>query len=210
VTEADEHDRRVRPGVEFDTNVAVVLRLVAYATLASTVNRLLVASASLTAAGILVAAAGAATPYPPKAAGSGSEATAGSGNGAGVSFSPRFALATYDGTHYVFYLTQKPLACSNAVFAKPPYLTVTIVSGSPLVVGSPTPNTGTSSFVQVDFFVSRLHYYAVQPKVRLVLTRVDPRHAGVWHGRVTVPTTHFEGKAFAFTGTFAARWCGKD
>jgi hypothetical protein len=173
------------------------------------VNRLLVVAAPLAAAGLLVGSAAAKTPYPPKAGGSGTEATAGSGTGAGLSFAPRFALATYDGSNYVFYLTRQPLACSDTVLAKPPYLTVTIVSGSRLVVGSPTANSGSSKFVQVDFFVSRLHYYTVQPKVRLVLTRVDPRHAGVWHGSLTVPTTHIEGKTFAFTGTFAARWCGR-
>lgn len=172
-------------------------------------NRLVVASVSLAAAGLFVAAAAAKTPYPPKAGGSGTEATAGSVTGAGVSFTPKFALATYNGSNYVLYLTQRPLACSDTVLAKPPYLTVTIVSGSPLVVGSPTANSGSSSFVQVDFFVTRLHYYAVQPKVRLVLTRVDPARTGVWHGSLTVPTTHFEGKTFAFTGTFAARWCGQ-
>lgn len=170
-------------------------------------NRLLVASAVLAAVGVLASAAAAKTPYPPKAAGSGTEATAGSGTGAGASFSPRFALATYDGEHYVLYLTPKPVTCANAVFTKPPYLTVTIVGSAPLVVGKQTPNSGSSAFVQVDFFVGPTHYYAVQPKVVLVLTRVG---TGVWHGRLTVPTTHFEGKTFAFTGTFAARWCGKD
>jgi hypothetical protein len=173
------------------------------------VNRVLVLAAPLAAAGLLVGSAAAKTPYPPKASGSGTETTGGSGLGAGVSFAPRFALATYDGEHYVLYLTPKPVTCAKAVFTKPPYLTVTIVGGAPLVVGKPTPNSGSSAFVQVDFFVGPTHYYAVQPKVKLVLTRVDPRKNGVWHGRVTVPTTHFEGKSFSFAGTFAARWCGK-
>jgi len=165
-----------------------------------------VAAAAVT---LLPAAAAAKTPYPPRAGGSGSEPTAGSGTGAGVSYKPRYALATYDGENYVLYLTQKPLACSNTLLAKPPYLTVTIVAGSPLVTGAPTPNTGDQSFVQVDFFVGPVHYYAIQPKVKLVLTRVDPARNGVWHGRLTVPLTHFEGKTFSFDGTFAARWCGR-
>ena len=159
-------------------------------------------------AGVIAGPAAAKTPYPPKASGSGSETTGGSGVGAGVSFTPRFALTTYDGEHYVLYLTPKPVTCAKAVFTKPPYLTVTIVGSTPLVVGKQTPNSGSSAFVQVDFFVGPTHYYAVQPKVKLVLTRVDPRKNGVWHGRVTVPTTHFEGKSFSFSGTFAARWCG--
>ena len=145
------------------------------------------------------------TPYPPKAAGSGSEATGGSGVGAGVTFAPKFALATYDGEHYVLYLTQKRVSCAKALFTKPPYLTVTIVGDKPLVVGKPTANTGSSAFVQVDFFVAPMHYYAVQPKVALILTHVG---TDTWHGRVAVPVTHFEGKTFSFSGTFAARWCG--
>jgi hypothetical protein len=149
------------------------------------------------------------TPYPPRAAGSGSEATAGDGTGAGVAFAPRYALATYDGSNYVLYLTQQRLSCTDTLLAKPPYLTVTVVRGSPLVVGAPTPNIGEQSFVQVDFFVSPTHYYAVQPKVKLVFTRIDPSAGGAWHGRLAVPQTHFEGKSFAFTGTFAARWCGR-
>jgi hypothetical protein len=49
----------------------------------------------------------------------------------------------------------------------------------------------------------------VQPKVKLVFTRIDPSAGAVWHGRLTVPQTRFEGKTFAFAGTFAARWCGR-
>jgi len=160
----------------------------------------------LVIAGFVAGSAAAKTPYPPKTSGSGSETTGGSGVGAGLKFAPKFALATYDGEHYVLYLTPKPVTCAKAVFTKPPYLTVTIVGDSPLVVGKPTPNTGQSAFVQVDFFTAPVQYYAVQPKVVLVLTHVG---TDVWHGRVTVPTTHFEGKSFSFSGTFAARWCGK-
>jgi hypothetical protein len=157
-------------------------------------------------AGVLAGAAAAKTPYPPKAAGSGTETTGGTGVGAGLTFAPKFALATYDGEHYVLYLTPKAVTCANDVFAKPPYLTVTIVGSAPLVAGKPTPNTGASSFVQVDFVVGPTHYYAVQPKVVLVLTHIG---TDTWHGHVTVPTTHYQGKTFAFSGTFAAHWCGK-
>jgi hypothetical protein len=163
----------------------------------------------------LLAAARAAplkTPYPPKTSGTGTEPTAGSGLGAGVAFKPRFALATYDAISgsYVVYLTPKRVSCSNASLAAPPYLTVTIVTASsPLVVGAPSRQQGDKNFVQVNFFVAPVHYYTVQPHVRLVLTRVDARRGKLWHGRLTVPTTHFEGKTFSFAGTFAARWCGK-
>jgi hypothetical protein len=46
--------------------------------------------------------------------------------------------------------------------------------------------------------------------VKLVFTRIDATKNHLWHGKLTVPTTHFEGKTFAFSGMFAARWCGKD
>jgi hypothetical protein len=160
----------------------------------------------------LAAGAGAAkTPYPPPTGGSGAEPTGGAGIGAGVAFHPRFALATYEpiGGHYVLYLTRTPVPCTRTYLAKPPYLTVSVVTGSPLVVGKPSLQRGAADFVQVDFFVSPTHYYAVQPGVKLVLTRVDASPNGVWHGTVAVPTTRFEGKTFSFEGTFAARWCGR-
>jgi hypothetical protein len=152
------------------------------------------------------------TPFPPPTAGSGAERTAGSGVGAGVSFHPRFALVTYDGIggHYVLYLTPKPVGCSKTYLAAPPYLTVSVVTdGSPLVVGAPSLQRGGSNFVQVDFYVAPIHYYSIQPGVRLVLTRVASARNSVWHGRLTVPTTQFEGKSFSFSGSFAARWCGR-
>ena len=156
-------------------------------------------------------ASAAKTPYPPPTGGTGAEPTAGSGTGAGVAFHPTYAIATYEpiGGHYVVYLTNAPLPCTKTYLAKPPYLTVNVVTSSPLVVGKPSLQRGDAAFVQVDFYVSATHYYAVQPHVRLVLTRVDAAKDALWHGTVDVPETHFEGKAFSFDGSFAARWCGK-
>lgn len=99
------------------------------------------------AALVLAASAAAATPYPPRPAGSGEEPTAGSGTGAGLTFEPRFALATYDGSDYVLYLTRTKLSCAQTLLAAPPYLTVTIVTGAPLVVGAPSVNRGDTAFV---------------------------------------------------------------
>jgi hypothetical protein len=162
----------------------------------------------LGAAGVAVAK----TPFPPRSAGAGSERNAGGGSGAGVAFRPRYSVATYEpvGGNYVIYLTDKPLPCARTYLATPPYLTVSIVTGgSPLVVGRPSLQRPDANFVQADFYVSSTHYYAVQPGVKLVLTHIDARQAGLWHGRLTVPTTHFQGKTFSFSGTFAARWCGR-
>ena len=167
---------------------------------------------ALAAAALAGPALAAKTPYPPPTGGTGAEPTAGSGTGAGVAFHPRYAIATYEpiGGHFVLYLTNAPLPCSQTYLAKPPYLTISIVTAHPLVVGKPSLQRGESDFVQVDFFVSTTHYYAVQPKVRLVLTRVGAAKGAEWHGTVSVPETHFEGKSFAFDGSFAARWCGKE
>src|SRR5262249_62427920 len=150
-------------------------------------------------------------PPPPGGAGPGGERAGAAGGAAGVASPPRSAPAPYEpiGGHYVLYLTQKPVPCARTYLAKPPYLTVSIVTRSPLVVGKPSLQRGSTDFVQVDFFVSVTHYYAVQPGVKLVLTRVDASLNAVWHGTVSVPTTHFEGKTFSFDGTFAARWCGR-
>ena len=122
---------------------------------------------------------------------------------------PRFALATYDGSNYVLYLTRQRLSCAQTLSAKPPYLTVSIVTDAPLVIGAPSVNNGGTGFVQVDFFVASTHYYTIQPGVRLLLTRVDAARHGLWHGRLSVPATKVEGKLFGFDGTFAAEWCGR-
>jgi hypothetical protein len=158
------------------------------------------------------AGAYAKTPFPPRTAGTGTEPIAGSGLGAGVIFRPRFAIATYEpiGGNYIIYLTGRPLPCTRTYLATPPYLTVSIVTGNaPLVVGAPSHQRPDAEFVQADFYISTTHYYAVQPGVKLVLTRVDATPNALWHGRLTVPVTHFEGKTFSFSGTFAAGWCGQ-
>jgi hypothetical protein len=163
---------------------------------------------ALSAAGV----AAAKTPFPPRTAGAGTERNAGRGSGAGVAFRLRYSIATYEplGGNYIIYLTDKPVPCARTYLAKPPYLTLSIITaGSPLVVGTPSLQRPDADFVQADFYVSTTHYYAVQPGVKLVLTHTDARQSALWHGRVTVPTTHFQGRTFSFSGTFAARWCGR-
>jgi len=168
---------------------------------------------SLAVAAVAVAAAPLKTPYPPPNQGNGTEPTAGVGRGAGLTFRPHYAIATYNGisASYVLYLTQKPVACKHAYLATVPYLTVSIVTrGSPLVVGRPSLQRGNKNFVQLGFYVARTHYYSIQPGVRLVLTRVTAKRDALWHGRLTVPKTRITGAAsFSFSGTFAARWCGR-
>jgi hypothetical protein len=44
--------------------------------------------------------------------------------------------------------------------------------------------------------------------VSLVFARIDPRKGGVLHGRLTVKKLKYQGHAYSYKGTFAARWCG--
>jgi hypothetical protein len=174
---------------------------------------------SLVAAATALVIGGAAlatnTPYPPPSGGSGTETTGGSGSGEGLTITPKYAYATYDTVlgKYVIYLTAKPVSCTETYYAKPPYLAVYVITdGSPLVVGKPSLQKGDKDFVQVDFFVEPKHptyYTLVQPGVQLVLTHVSTAKNALWHGRLTVPLTLYGGKTYQFSGTFAARWCGK-
>jgi hypothetical protein len=177
----------------------------------STLRRSLVALAAVAAAVVAGTALAKPTPYPPTPGGSGSEPMSGSGAGAGITFAPKYGLATYDSIsgYYVLYLTPTPTECARTYLAKPPYLAIYIVTGSPLVLGAPSLQRGTSDFVDVDFYLSATHYILVQPHVKLVLTRIDTSKNGTWHGTLTVPVTHFQGKSYSFAGTFAAHWCGK-
>lgn len=82
--------------------------------------------------------------------------------------------------------------------------------GSPLLVGKPSLQNGVA-YVQVDFHPAKgTKYFAVQPGASVTLTHVDPAKTGVWHGSLTVKQQRFEGHVFSYSGTFAARWCGKD
>jgi hypothetical protein len=167
---------------------------------------------TLAAVGALANAAPQNVPYPPPTKGTGNEPTAGSGQGAGMTFSPHAAIATYEPISgaYVLYLTPQPVACKSTYNAALPYLTVSIVTaGSPLVVGAPSLQKGDKNFVQAAFYVARIHYYTVQPGVKLVLTRADAKKGKLWHGKLSVPKTTISGTTFAFKGTFAAKWCGK-
>ena len=157
-------------------------------------------------------AAWAKTPLPVRARGSGAESTAGGGTIGSKPFRAVSAIAQYDvpgGDIYV-YILPRPVtdACRLVSYGDAPYVWVWLhTEGTPPVVGSPW-QSNARTFVQVNF-VLQGHYIAVQPGVHLVLTRVDPHPNGLWHGRLTVNKTVLHGKAYAFEGTFAARWCGK-
>jgi hypothetical protein len=47
----------------------------------------------------------------------------------------------------------------------------------------------------------------IAPVSRIVVTRIDTRRAGVWHGQINFRDT-INNPASKFSGTFAATWCG--
>jgi hypothetical protein len=165
------------------------------------------------AAALLAVPAGAKTPIPAKQTGAGSEPTAGGGVIAGQSFRAGYAVALLDVSfdQVEVYLFPKRVACSDVLFANPPYVVVTVDSnGAPMIVGHPSLQNG-RAYVQADFHpATGSKYYAIQPGVSITFTRIDPARNGVWHGSLTVKRQHFEGHLFAYAGTFAAHWCGKD
>jgi hypothetical protein len=172
----------------------------------------LLAAAAL-AAGTLVAAALAATPIPTSPEGSGSEPTAGGGSMLGQTFAARYAIAQLDISfnQLEVYVFQKPVACSEVFFASPPYVEVTVdTAGKPIIIGHPSLQNGIA-FVQVDFHPAHSEkYYAIQPGASITFTKVDPTKHGIWHGRLSVTKQRSDGGTFAYSGTFAAHWCGKD
>jgi hypothetical protein len=165
------------------------------------------------AAALLSPAANAKTPLPAKPAGTGNEPTAGGGVMPGKSFSAHYAVALLDISfdQVEIYLFPKRVACSDVAFANPPYVDVVVeTSGSPLLVGRPSLQNG-RAFVQVDFHpATGNEYYAIQPGVSITFTRVDPARNSLWHGSVTVKRQRLKGHVFSYSGTFAARWCGKN
>ena len=157
-------------------------------------------------------AAWAKTPLPIAPQGSGRDPTAGGGTIAGKPFRAVSAIAQYDvpgGDVYIYILGKRVSdPCRLVTYDDAPYVWIWLhTEGTRPVVGKPSRSNG-RDVVQVNFVLEG-HYVAVQPGVRLVLTRVDPRRNGVWHGRLTVKTASLDGRTYAYAGTFAARWCRK-
>jgi hypothetical protein len=88
---------------------------------------------------------------------------------------PHAALALVSLEHY----RRLPVSYADA-----PYIWIWLhTEGTPPTIGKPWRSNG-RTVVQVNF-VLQGHYVAVQPGVRLVLTRIDPHPDGVWHGQLT-------------------------
>jgi hypothetical protein len=162
-------------------------------------------------------AASALGPYPQQRAGSGGEPTRGSGVFAGTSFVPRSALVDYEiglsccpstrvGNVNMYLFERSGVTCRSLEAAKSRrFFSYSVeTDGKKLPVGRVVP---ASVFQQASFNIVGLTT-GFQPGVSIVFTRIDTTTHGIWHGRITVPRQTFKHKTYAFTGTFAAPWCG--
>lgn len=156
-------------------------------------------------------------PYPVQHEGSGKEPTAGRGIFADTGFVPHSALVDYElgasccpqktvGQVNVFLFESPGVRCATLERAKGKrFFSYTVeTDGKKLPVGRPP---SAAWFQQASFNVVGLTT-GFQPGVSIVFTHVDTTRAGIWHGRIDVPRQKFNGKTYAFAGTFAARWCG--
>lgn len=166
---------------------------------------------ALVAAAVLAAGAAAKTPLPAKPEGAGAEPTAGGGVMSGAPIRPRYAVIEYDalGNDLYLYLSPEPVACSGMLgYDRAPFVWVIVhTEGTPPRVGKPSLSNG-RDIVQVNF-TFKDHYVSATPGVTLVFTRIDPKRSSVWHGRLTVKKLSYQGHPYSYSGTFAARWCGK-
>jgi hypothetical protein len=171
----------------------------------------------LPAVALVVTVAAGLGPYPAQRQGSGREPTAGGGIFAGTRFVPRSALSDYEiglsccpdktvGNVNVYVFERPGVTCRSLEAAKSNrFFSYTVeTDGKKLPVASVTP---TGFFQQASFNVVGLTT-GFQPGVTIVFTRIDTSAGGVWHGRIKVPRQPYNHKVFAFTGTFAAHWCG--
>ena len=166
---------------------------------------------------LVVVGSAAAAGKPPKRFpalhyGIGVEPTWGGGTFAGEAYAPRAAVVAWSRkarTLTLYLLRQKHVTCSGLADAvtAPGVLVQALITARPLAhaIGKPIPNQ-TLQFV--THREGRVGVGALKEGVRLVLTRVDTRPAGVWHGKLSVPKkVYADGKLYGYRGTFAARWC---
>jgi hypothetical protein len=156
-------------------------------------------------------------PYPAQHQGSGREPTAGSGVFAGTRFVPRSALTDYEvglsccpdktvGNVNVFLFERPGVTCRSLEAAKSKrFFSYTVeTDGEGLPVARVVPS---GLFQQASFNIVGLTT-GFQPGVSITFSRIDTAAGGVWHGRIKVPRQTYNHKTYAFTGTFAAHWCG--
>jgi hypothetical protein len=156
-------------------------------------------------------------PYPAQQQGAGREPTTARGIFAGTVFVAHSALVDYElGTSCCphktvgqvnVYLFERPaVGCASLEQAKGNrFFSYTVeTDGNKLPVGHVVP---ARLFQQASFNIVGLTT-GFQPGVSIAFTRVDTNRAGLWHGRIIVPSQKYNGKTYSLAGTFAARWCG--
>jgi hypothetical protein len=144
--------------------------------------------------------------------GSGTDPTTGGGTTGGRSFSPQSALvfADQEGLEVAFY--DHPWDCASVTqfYSQIGDYDVEVVISKNPAYASSLPVNKAISPETVWFNYQSGPSASVStgvPSSKLVLTRIDTRSGGVWHGILSVPSFTQDGKTFAYQGTFAARWC---
>jgi hypothetical protein len=161
---------------------------------------------------VLASAAAAAAPLPSRPAGSGRDPLAARALVSGTPVRIRAALVWVDGFGDLsLSLSPDVRSCASlSAGHTSPYVWAWVHSNGPAVaIGRPI--SGTGKVRTVVNFVTRASRRPVNVRqgIQLVFTRIDTSAHGVWHGRLRVANRRVGTTHFAFSGTFAARWCGK-
>ena len=158
------------------------------------------------------AAARAAVTLPAEPVGNGREPTAAHAVVLGRDVRIRSALVWYDGFGDVsLLLSPAPATCASVSSRRTGTYVLAWLHSTGRRLRTGTPVTGKGPLRVVVNFATRggAKTASLDDRVQLRLTRIDTRTNGVWHGTLQVPARQIDGSRFAFSGTFAARWCGK-
>lgn len=165
-------------------------------------------------AAVLAATASAApppAPFPQQHGGTGHEKTAGTGLFASARYRARSAIIRWDGhvKSLDLYLFRRRVdSCSGFKRAatEPGRLLQIAIARQAirLPLGVPVHDALAEFITQ-----RRTPPPSIMPvrSVVLVLTRIDTTRGARWHGRLEVKPSRIEGRTYAYSGTFAARWC---
>jgi hypothetical protein len=169
------------------------------------------------AAALVGAAALALGAYPAQHEGAGKEPTAGGGIFAGSKYAAHSTLVRFEigasccpsktiGDLNVYVFEQSGIDCrhlDNARYKRNFSYTVES-NGKKVPVGKPIPG----SWFEQASFNERGVTTGFQPGASIFFTRADTAPNALWHGRIALKRVNYEGKIYAWAGTFAARWCG--
>jgi hypothetical protein len=159
-----------------------------------------------------ISAFAAPIPLPTSPVGEGSEPTRGAAVVAGSRIRLRSALVWVDAFGDLTVMFAPTARSCSASAAKPtrPYVWAWIHStGQSLPIGRQLGGAGDVRIVVNFNAPGSVRPVSVKRGVALVFTRVDTAAGGLWHGRLTVRRSTVAGRRFAFSGTFAGRWCGQ-